>query len=204
MACRRRHGITRSSTFKEEICRPPVDTAAASSSAPSSPVASKKNHRDSPLSSAYVNSPFQHRSKETFNNRTETNREDFFTQHGKMQYQKPQIIQLTASPDGRGSSMDKRTQDIQETFKLQNKKTEINREDFFKQNLWQDGKKQSEKPQTVHEHQLMASRDVRRHNCNCIFSLDQNFLFNKSTRATTLRVCLLWGNGMDERMEWTR
>ncbi|KAF5759632.1 hypothetical protein HanXRQr2_Chr16g0743561 [Helianthus annuus] len=63
MACRRRHGITRSSTFKEEICRPPVDTATASSSAPSSPVASKKNHRDSPLSSGYVNSPFQHRSK---------------------------------------------------------------------------------------------------------------------------------------------
>ncbi|KAF5759629.1 hypothetical protein HanXRQr2_Chr16g0743531 [Helianthus annuus] len=160
MACRRRHGITRSSTFKEEICRPPVDTATASSSAPSSPVASKKNHRDSPLSSGYVNSPFQHRSKETFNNTTETNREDFFTQHGNMQYQKPQTIQLTASRDGRGSSMDKRTQDIQETFKLQNKKTEINREDFFKQNLWQDGKKQSEKPQTIHEHQLMASRDV--------------------------------------------
>ncbi|XP_021992478.2 uncharacterized protein LOC110889276 isoform X4 [Helianthus annuus] len=155
MACRRRHGITRSSTFKEEICRPPVDTATASSSAPSSPVASKKNHRDSPLSSGYVNSPFQHRSK------------------------------------GRGSSMDKRTQDIQETFKLQNKKTEINREDFFKQNLWQDGKKQSEKPQTIHEHQLMASRDVRRHNCNCIFYIDQNFLVNKSTRATTLRVCLV-------------
>ncbi|KAJ0835467.1 hypothetical protein HanRHA438_Chr16g0755541 [Helianthus annuus] len=87
--------------------------------------------------------------------------------------------------------MDKRTQDIQETFKLQNKKTEINREDFFKQNLWQDGKKQSEKPQTIHEHQLMASRDVRRHNCNCIFYIDQNFLVNKSTRATTLRVCLV-------------
>ncbi|XP_021992477.2 uncharacterized protein LOC110889276 isoform X3 [Helianthus annuus] len=179
MACRRRHGITRSSTFKEEICRPPVDTATASSSAPSSPVASKKNHRDSPLSSGYVNSPFQHRSKKQIVRIFSRNMVICNIKNHRQFNSRHLAI------------MDKRTQDIQETFKLQNKKTEINREDFFKQNLWQDGKKQSEKPQTIHEHQLMASRDVRRHNCNCIFYIDQNFLVNKSTRATTLRVCLV-------------
>ncbi|KAI3810677.1 hypothetical protein L1987_20299 [Smallanthus sonchifolius] len=179
MACRKRHGITRSSTFKEETYRPPNHDTTSSSSAPSSPLASRKNrdsHRDSPLSSSY--NAFEDRSKgpgmdirtpdiqETFklqNRKTETNHDDFFMQNlwqdGKMQSAKPQTVlehQLMASSNG----MDIRTQDIQETFKLQNKKTETNHDDFFMQNLWQDGKMQSTKPQTVHEHQLMASRDV--------------------------------------------
>ncbi|KAI7725719.1 hypothetical protein M8C21_029558, partial [Ambrosia artemisiifolia] len=130
MECRRRHGITRSSTFKDPIH---TTTTSSSSSAPSSP---RKNQHDAhpesppPLSSGYINSPaafhssFQHSSK------------------------------------GRGTNMDKTTQDNQATFKLKNINTELNREDFFMQNLWQDGKKQYEKPQTVQEHQLMASRDV--------------------------------------------
>ncbi|KAK9054865.1 hypothetical protein SSX86_025944 [Deinandra increscens subsp. villosa] len=194
MACRRRNGISRSSTFKE-AAPPNHDTASAtsSSSAPSSPVASRRNrdpHRDSPLSSSgYINSPFhstfQDRSsqgpgtgidrrtqdiQETFklqNLKTEANHEDFFTQNlrqdGNIQSAKPQTVhdhQLMASRNGPVTNMDKKTQDIQETSKLQNRKTEPNHDDFFVQNLSQDGKMLSAKPQTSHEHQLMASRDV--------------------------------------------
>ncbi|KAL8206014.1 hypothetical protein R6Q57_009565 [Mikania cordata] len=162
MGCRRRHGITRSSTFKELDPPNRHHIPTSSSSAPSSPLATRNNHRDSPLSSAHVFSSFQHTSLQSQNKKTE---DKFYMQNpwvdGKIQSAKPQTVydqqQLETYRDG---SHDKRTQDIQETFKLQNKKTEVKHDDFFTQNLWPDGKMQPAKPQTVHEHQLMASRDV--------------------------------------------
>ncbi|KAD0923310.1 hypothetical protein E3N88_43549 [Mikania micrantha] len=103
--------------------------------------------------------------QETFKSQNKKTEDKFYMQNpwvdGKIQSAKPQTVydqqKLETYRDG---SRDKKTQDIQETFKLQNKKTEVKHEDFFTQNLWPDGKMQPAKPQTVHEHQLMASRDV--------------------------------------------
>lgn len=65
MAYRRRQGITRVSTFKEEIHHPPDETTThASSSASSSPslaaqaIRASAAHRESSLSSAYGDSAF--------------------------------------------------------------------------------------------------------------------------------------------------
>ncbi|KAL8237317.1 hypothetical protein R6Q59_018398 [Mikania micrantha] len=181
MGCRRRHGISRSSTFKELDPPNHHHIPTSSSSAPSSPLATRNNHRDSPLSSAHVFSSFQHTSlqgsgismdkrsqdtiQETFKSQNKKTEDKFYMQNpwvdGKIQSAKPQTVYDQQQLETyRVGSHDKRTQDIQETFKLQNKKIEVKHDDFFTQNLWPDGKMQPAKPQTVHEHQLMASRDV--------------------------------------------
>ncbi|KAA8517611.1 hypothetical protein F0562_015085 [Nyssa sinensis] len=61
MAYRRRQGITRSSTFKEEIYHPPDDATSSyssSSSLAAQAIRASAAHRDSSLSSAYGNSAF--------------------------------------------------------------------------------------------------------------------------------------------------
>lgn len=70
MAYRRRHGITRSSTFKEDIYSPPIPSyhngAAAAPPAPdggpsslaAQAIRASAAHRDSSLSSAYADSAF--------------------------------------------------------------------------------------------------------------------------------------------------
>ncbi|KVI11370.1 hypothetical protein Ccrd_010220 [Cynara cardunculus var. scolymus] len=111
MAYRRRQGVSRSSTFKEEIYHPPNNDASSSSSvitSPSSSLASQAirasiAHRSSSLSSGYANSAFQDRSKEGI------------------------------------TIADKRTHDIKEVCE-QNKKTETNHEEFGMQNDWQDAR----------------------------------------------------------------
>ncbi|KAI3781414.1 hypothetical protein L2E82_11428 [Cichorium intybus] len=130
MAYRRRHGISRSSTFKEELCRPSEDKT--TSSAPSSPLASQFRasdaHRESPLSPGYSNSAFnttlQRKSKEL---------------NEKLH----------------GSIVEKRNQDIQETSKLQHKRPEKTSEASGTENQSQDPG-----IPTNHEDQLKASRDV--------------------------------------------
>nr|XP_043619890.1 uncharacterized protein LOC122591707 [Erigeron canadensis] len=131
MAYRRKHGITRSATFKEDIRRPPREET-TSNSAPTSPLASQggrvsDTHRESPLSSGHNNSAFQ----SSLHNRSKG-----------------------------GGSIVKRSQDTKEAYKLQNKIIETNNDEFFLQNQWQDNRiTQSAKPQTSQD-QLNASRDV--------------------------------------------
>nr|GLL36771.1 uncharacterized protein LOC109181355 isoform X1 [Ipomoea trifida]GMD39975.1 Developmental and secondary metabolism regulator veA like [Ipomoea batatas] len=76
MACRRRHGITRSATFKEEIYRPsPMDDddgdgesfSSASQSLAAQAIRASAAHRDSSLSSAYAQNNFRDRPKELQN-----------------------------------------------------------------------------------------------------------------------------------------
>lgn len=66
-----------------------------------------------------------------------------------------------------GSDVDKRPQNTHETSKVDKRKTERNHEDFWMQNQLQENRTQSSQPQTIHEHQLKASRDVRWQMCCC-------------------------------------
>ncbi|XP_024965814.1 uncharacterized protein LOC112506016 [Cynara cardunculus var. scolymus] len=158
MAYRRRQGVSRSSTFKEEIYHPPNNDASSSSSvitSPSSSLASQAirasiAHRSSSLSSGYANSAFQDRSKEgiTIVDKRTHNIKEVCEQNifAECYYLRPKIIEgITIA--------DKRTHDIKEVCE-QNKKTETNHEEFGMQNDWQDARP------TNHVHQLKASRDV--------------------------------------------
>ncbi|XP_023737789.3 uncharacterized protein LOC122194411 [Lactuca sativa] len=139
MAYRRRHGISRSSTFKEELYRPPDDKT--TTSAPSSPLASQIRtsdaHRDSSLSNSAFNTSLQRRSKE-------------------LSDQKVQGGTLTIN-------VDKKSHDIQDASKLQNKikseATDRKELDTEKQSQSQPQEQEPETP-TNHEDQLKASRDV--------------------------------------------
>ncbi|PWA61150.1 hypothetical protein CTI12_AA375470 [Artemisia annua] len=171
MAYRRRQGLSRSSTFKEEPHCPPhdvvVSTSSSVASAPSSPLGSQANrapitHRESPLSLAgYANSPFH----------------SLVRDRSKVLHYAPynQMIALRIYYFGLfsaccaigfgegnegGSDVDKRPQNTQETSKVDKRKTETNHEDFWMQNQLQENRTQSSQPQTIHEHQLKASRDV--------------------------------------------
>ncbi|XP_019186650.1 PREDICTED: uncharacterized protein LOC109181355 isoform X2 [Ipomoea nil] len=69
MACRRRHGITRAATFKEEMYRPSMDDddgeslSSASQSLAAQAIRASAAHRDSSLSSAYAQQPLRDRPK---------------------------------------------------------------------------------------------------------------------------------------------
>ncbi|CAI9298889.1 unnamed protein product [Lactuca saligna] len=139
MAYRRRHGISRSSTFKEELYRPPDDKT--TSSAPSSPLASQIRssdpHRDSSLSSSTFNTSLQRESKD-------------------LSDQKVQGGTLTIN-------VDKRSHDTQDASKLQNKiKSEATDHKELDTEKQLQSQSQSQEPETPtnHEDQLKASRDV--------------------------------------------
>ncbi|GKA84267.1 hypothetical protein Tco_0805862 [Tanacetum coccineum] len=130
----RRQGLSRSSTFKEEPHRPPHDVVVSASSsvasAPSSPLGSQANR-------AHI-----------------THRESPLSLAGHANSPFHSLVQ-DRSKEG-GSDVDKGPENTQETFKVDKRKTETNHEDFW----MQENTRQSSQPQTIHEHQLKASRDV--------------------------------------------